>query len=142
MSLASLTDNDKLSSLIPLDVKGKVWLDLIEPKPVCVNTKCYAWNRSPYAQFNVDLENWKQSPSFRFTPCRTRLPFLCEAKTTKQEPCVTSKAEVNESRDESFPSNVKFNLGLDTTRLVRNIGLDQVGVDLSANSDYVIAIQA
>ena len=146
MKLASTTDDTLLESVLQIK-QSRVWLDLIEPEAICKNTKCYAWQQSPYTTFNRAVE-WKKRPSFRYTSCRTKLPFLCvgkkkveEEKETGTTSCSSSAAEIVKSKDEHFPSSVKFNLGLDTARLVRDIGLDRIGVDLDGHTDYVIAIQ-
>ena len=42
--------------LIPVKfVKKSIWLDLMEPQPICKNTKCWSWHASPYAIFNSGL---------------------------------------------------------------------------------------
>ena len=126
MQLSSTTDDGVLSKTVP-SLEGSLWLDLIQPEPICKNTKCYSWhskvlkvgyfalqilpilsNRSPYINFNSDIE-WRKRPSFRYTSCKTKLPFLCVAKQKIDSPeneevsCKSSLAEVTESKDKKFP---------------------------------------
>ena len=41
-------------------VKKSIWLDLMEPQPICKNTKCWSWHASPYAIFNSGLAHITQ----------------------------------------------------------------------------------
>ena len=113
MELASTTNDQTLSRTLK-NVKTQVWLDLIQPEPICKNTKCYSWHKSPYIDFNADIE-WKKRPSFRYTSCRTKLPFLCVSteknkseSVTVSASCDSSAARIDKSNDVNFPSNVKL----------------------------------
>ena len=76
----------------------------------------------------IDL-NWKDRPSFRFTKCDEKLPFICERIRRTPGPCLSSPVKIEKSEDEKFNTNLEFNLGIDTEELLRNIGLDQLGIE-------------
>ena len=74
--------------------------------------------------------NWKERPSFRFTKCDEKLPFICERIRRTPGPCLSSPVKIEKSEDEKFNTNLEFNLGIDTEQLIRNIGLEQLGIDI------------
>ena len=76
--------------------------------------------------------NWKERPSFRFTKCDEKLPFICERIRRRPGPCLSSPVKIEKSEDEKLNTNLEFNLGIDTKQLIRNIGL---GIDIEAKVD-------
>ena len=71
---------------------------------------------SKYIGYNYH-QKWKSRPSFRYTKCSRKLPFLCEKEIKKDcvmecPPCsAPAEVELDTSADKDYPSSLKFNLG-------------------------------
>ena len=63
------------------------------------------------------------------------MSFICERIRRTPGPCLSSPVKIEKSEDEKFNTNLEFNLGIDTEQLIRNIGLDQLGIDIEGKVD-------